>query len=271
MIGSVGNFPLRTPTLPPATHTNCWFLGHRELVIVDPGSPYEDQLDGIVKYIESLGELSRPLRILLTHHHGDHIGSVPQLVSHFGAEVLSHEQSEALLPFKVDTVLRDGEEIITDLKNGDIQRWHVIYTPGHTKGHVALFDPDSGALIAGDMVAGEGTILILPDEGDLGEYLDSLALLKTLDVTHVYPAHGPVLPPTVFDEYIEHRNMRSGLIVESLSNDKGSSVLQLVPRVYPGLPDNYERVASLQITTHLNWLEKNRLVVQAPDGVWFSL
>ena len=269
MIGGVGNFPLRTPTLPPATHTNCWFLGHRELVIVDPGSPYEDELDGIVRHIESLEGLSSPLRILLTHHHGDHIGSVKHLVAHFGAEVLAHEQSEALLPFPVDLVLRDGDEIITDLRSGDVQRWSVIYTPGHTKGHIALFDPVSGSLIAGDMVAGEGTILVLPDEGDLGEYLNSLELLKTLEVERVYPAHGPILPPTVFEEYIDHRNMRSGLILEALSKEGGLSALQLVPRIYPELPASYERVASLQITTHLNWLERNSLTLQSLDGVWF--
>jgi ribonuclease/clavin/mitogillin len=266
----VGNFPLRTPTLPPATHTNCWFLGQRELIIVDPGSPYEDELDRIVHHIESMGKLLRPLRILLTHHHADHIGSVEYLVTHFGAKVLAHERTVPLLPFSVDRVLREGDELVTDLVSGSAQRWAVIYTPGHTMGHIVLYDHVSGSLVAGDMVAGEGTILILPEEGDLGEYLNSLERLKTLGVSKVFPAHGPTLPPSVFADYIDHRNMRSRLIVNALSTQAGLSPLELVPRIYQDLPTSYERVASLQITTHLMWLAENSLAWRSPDGVWFK-
>jgi flavorubredoxin len=35
--------PLRTPTLPPATHTNCYIVGGDEVIVIDPASPYEEE------------------------------------------------------------------------------------------------------------------------------------------------------------------------------------------------------------------------------------
>src|SRR4051794_13140313 len=63
---------LRTPTLPPAAHTNVYLVGpdRGPVAVVDPGSPYPDQqavLDAILAQL--------PIEaVLLTHHHGDHTG-----------------------------------------------------------------------------------------------------------------------------------------------------------------------------------------------------
>ena len=45
--------PLRTPTVPPATHTNAYLVGTGDLVLVDPGSPYADELDRAVEWVEA--------------------------------------------------------------------------------------------------------------------------------------------------------------------------------------------------------------------------
>src|SRR5207245_3788558 len=67
--------PLRTPTLPPATHTNCYVVGGDEVVVIDPASPYEEEqalLDRIVEH--------RTIReIWLTHLHNDHVGGANHL------------------------------------------------------------------------------------------------------------------------------------------------------------------------------------------------
>ena len=70
---------LRTPTLPPAAHTNAYLVGPPggPVAVVDPGSPYPDQqaaLDAV------LAELPIAL-VLLTHHHGDHVGGAAALAA----------------------------------------------------------------------------------------------------------------------------------------------------------------------------------------------
>src|SRR6266849_4150844 len=66
--------PLRTPTLPPATHTNCLLLGDEELWVVDPGSPYPEEQATLERTLALLDEEGRrAVGILLTHHHHDHV------------------------------------------------------------------------------------------------------------------------------------------------------------------------------------------------------
>ncbi|HEX9917763.1 MAG TPA: MBL fold metallo-hydrolase, partial [Pyrinomonadaceae bacterium] len=67
-------FPLRTPTKPPATHTNAYIVGHGELVLLDPGSPYEDEQAALAVCVDELAAEGRTVReIILTHHHPDHV------------------------------------------------------------------------------------------------------------------------------------------------------------------------------------------------------
>src|SRR6266550_8329143 len=79
-------FPVRTPTKPPATHTNCYLIyTSREVLVIDPGSPYEDEQRALHSAIGDLLAESRILNsVLLTHVHPDHIGGVNALRSHFG-------------------------------------------------------------------------------------------------------------------------------------------------------------------------------------------
>src|SRR5438132_10906362 len=78
---------LRTPTLPPAAHTNLYLVGPERgpVAVVDPGSPYIDQqrlLD------EILAEL--PIAaVLLTHHHGDHTGGAAALAARWNVPVVA--------------------------------------------------------------------------------------------------------------------------------------------------------------------------------------
>src|SRR5438105_4138821 len=69
--------PLRTPTLPPATHTNCYIIGGDEVIVVDPASPYEDEQAVLDRVIERRG--CRIREIWLTHLHRDHVGGARHL------------------------------------------------------------------------------------------------------------------------------------------------------------------------------------------------
>ena len=136
-------FPLRTLTLPPATHTNAYVLGTRELIVVDPGSIDEAETDRLVALLEQLKAEGAQLRaVLLTHHHGDHVGGLPRLVSSLKVPVWSHPRTADRLGVKTDRLLADGEVISLDA-----MRWRVLHTPGHAQGHVCLYDEGSRAAV----------------------------------------------------------------------------------------------------------------------------
>jgi len=106
------------------------------------------------------------------------------------------------------------------------------------------------------MVAGLGTILLDPPEGNLGLYLDSLAQLKDLDPKMLLPAHGPPIEDGAgcLQEYIDHRNMRTSQILETLRERPNAKPSDLVPVIYAEVPTSFYTIAARQVLCHLQWL-----------------
>jgi endoribonuclease LACTB2 len=243
----VSRVAVPSPTLPPATTTNCWLLGHDAVIAVDPAGVRPEAQRG-------LAEALRPRRvaaIFLTHHHVDHVGGVQDLRARTGAPVWAHAHTAAHVPFPVDRLLDEGDELVTDAGT-----WTALYTPGHARGHLCLRSEDGGSIVAGDMVAGEGTIVLDPPEGALGDYLDSLARLLALEPVRLLPAHGEVIEPagSLLQHYIEHRQARTDQILRALQAARASAPIGLVPMVYPDLPLPFHPVAARQVLCHLQWL-----------------
>src|SRR5262245_53322830 len=194
---------LRTPTLPPAAHTNAYVVGpdRGPQLVIDPGSPYPDQQSVLEQAITEEADAGRPLAmVLLTHHHGDHVGGATALATKFGVPIAAHANTARRLAGRVAVTreLVDGE---------DIHGVTCVYTPGHADGHLCY--ELGGASIVGDMVAGLGWILIDPVEGNMAHYLASLATLLARPATKLLPAHGPMIEdgPSKLREYIAHRTM----------------------------------------------------------------
>src|SRR5450755_3602676 len=81
---------LRTPTLPPAAHTNVYLVGPESgpWTAVDPGSPYPDQAAVLDHVLETAG-VTLDL-VLLTHHHGDHVGGAAALAAKYNVPIAAH-------------------------------------------------------------------------------------------------------------------------------------------------------------------------------------
>jgi glyoxylase-like metal-dependent hydrolase (beta-lactamase superfamily II) len=264
-------YALETPTLPPATHTNCYLLGTGELLVIDPGSPDDGEIDRLVKFLRAIeSEGMKAKAIVLTHHHGDHVGGVKRLVDQLGLPVWAHERTADRSPVPVARILNDGE--VLELSGPMPMKWKVLHTPGHARGHVTLVDERTKAAIVGDMVAGIGTIVIDPPEGDMAEYLRQLARLESLPVTTIYPSHGPVIPdgPGKLQEYAMHRAWREAKVLEAIGSfGKPVDISEVVPRAYDDVASFVWPIAERNTVAIVDKLVNEKKVVR--EGALISV
>jgi len=258
--------PVRTPTLPPATHTNTYVVGDGDLSLFDPASPWPEEQALLLAAVQArLDRGERAERIVLTHHHADHVGGAVALRDALDIPIVAHPETSARVPFSVDEAWEDGET-----KDCGGRRLRAYYTPGHAPGHLVFQDLDSRATIAGDMVAGVGTIVIEPEDGHLGDYLASLEKMRTLDASVLLPAHGEPLPhaEALLSFYIAHRHQRTDQIRTALDQLGIASPLDLAPVVYPELEPAIHPLAAVQILSHLLWLSEAGQARQVDDVEW---
>jgi hydroxyacylglutathione hydrolase len=177
---------------------NCWIVrrdGSDRALVVDPG----DEADRLAAAIDQLGVTVEA--ILLTHAHFDHVGAVAPLARATGAPVTCPELEVAVLAdinrwtfpgfgpyesYAADHTVAGGEQLEVAELTID-----VLFTPGHSPGHVSYSIPEGELVLSGDVLF-QGSIgrTDLPG-GDHAELMRSIGLLlDTLpDETRVLPGH----------------------------------------------------------------------------------
>jgi len=178
---------------------NCYLIhNNQEALIIDPGGESEVIKEAIQR------RNVKPLAIILTHAHFDHIGAVEEIRLQYDIEVYVHEnEADWLSESRLNrSLLFTGENIVTSppdkfLEIGIMEigpfQFEIIHTPGHSPGSVSIAFHDEKKVLSGDALFYQGIGRTDLPGGNAEELENSIKdNLYTLDdIYTVYPGHGP--------------------------------------------------------------------------------
>ena len=271
--------PLVTRVLAPNpspytfTGTQTYVVGEAngpDCAVIDPG-PFEAA--HIEAIMEAVGT-RKIAAIMCTHTHRDHSPAAKPLAADTGAPVVGcaplvlqvqgPRSDEAFdSTYAPDRVLEDGEQM-----RGTGWTLTAVATPGHTSNHLCFALEESGALFTGDHVMGWSTSVVIPPDGDMGDYMTSLEKLMAREDTVYHSAHGAAItkPKQLVRGMIGHRRQRENQILR-LMGERARPVSEFIPDMYKGLDERLIGAAEMSVTAHLLDLEKRGLASH-DAGVW---
>jgi glyoxylase-like metal-dependent hydrolase (beta-lactamase superfamily II) len=248
------------PGLMTGPGTNTYLLGTGEVTVLDPGPDEPLHLRNI------MAAAGAPIRwIVTTHTHRDHSPLAARLRRETGARVIGlpapadGHQDES---FSADRLPHDGEV----LELGEVLL-RAIFTPGHASNCVCYLLERERLLFTGDHVLGGVTPVILPPDGDMTAYLDSLNKLAAHDFDRIAPGHGDLMGrgKRVLEMLRAHRLARESKVVARLAMP--STLDALTAAVYDDVPTDRHVWARCTLHAHLIKLEREGRAAEK-DGLW---
>jgi glyoxylase-like metal-dependent hydrolase (beta-lactamase superfamily II) len=147
-----------------------------------------------------------------------------------------------------------------------------LHTPGHASDHLCWLVEELALLLTGDHVMHGSTVVIRPPDGDLHQYLDSLARVRDADppIRALAPGHGRLIDhvPDAVDALVVHRRARHEIVAAALSRRGAGTVDELLPDVYADVSEPQLPVARFSLWAHLRALlqEGRATLVDAAPG-----
>jgi glyoxylase-like metal-dependent hydrolase (beta-lactamase superfamily II) len=236
-------------------------------VVVDPGPANADHTAAIVAAAAPLG----PIRtIVVTHTHVDHAPGAAALAAATGARVVGYGPAEGFDPDE-----RVGEGWMLSIPRGSgapALTLRALHTPGHASDHLCWLVEEHALLLTGDHVMHGSTVVIRPPDGDLHQYLASLARVRDeRPAVHILaPGHGRLMDhvPDVIDALVAHRLGRHERIATVLADRGEGTVDDLLAEVYGDVTEKQLPVARFSLWAHLRALghEGRAVPVDADAG-----
>jgi len=287
-------------------HINVYLIkGAKGYLLVDSGWNTDESFTTFHNYLlkHNIG-FEEIKQILITHVHPDHYGMAGHIKQLSGAKLIMHHiekdfispryidmnellaQTDKMLstngftedevavlrdasldivnlivPTPPDVTLHDGETI----KNGDFN-FRAIWSPGHSSGHICLYEPEKKLLFSGDHILPKITpnVSLNPQSIDnpLGRYIESLQQIRRLGVELTLPGHDEPFNNLKerIDEIIRHHNQRNLEILCTLASGEKTAhkIAQAISwgnnSGWKDLPPFHQRMALFETLAHLEMM-----------------
>jgi glyoxylase-like metal-dependent hydrolase (beta-lactamase superfamily II) len=291
-------------------------------LMVDAGWNSPDVFRSLEAGLKEVGvKLTDLASVVITHGHIDHIGLVGRIKNASpGTKIMFHQWEAQMMDYRyltLDDLIGDMRAFLgrhgvpspvlsrmdTDsvqfrqlrtsvvpdrpLFGGEILSTgvydlEIIWTPGHSPGHVCLYEPKKKILFSGDHVLPTITpnigYHVQSSDNPLGDYLYSLQKLRFLPVAKILPAHGEVFSDLVarLDQMAEHHMRRKQEILDAIS-DGNTGAYDISANIVWGMgglpwdqfPPIQQRAAMMETIAHLECLRWEGKVSRAIVGGMF--
>jgi glyoxylase-like metal-dependent hydrolase (beta-lactamase superfamily II) len=298
--------------------------GEKGYLLVDAGLNTEEAFNSLEEQLADIGIEAKDIsQIVVTHIHPDHYGLAGRLKQISGAKIAMHHLEKKLIdsryvhmnallrqvanwlhingvpdallpelqaasvgiakfvaPAKPDIILHGGETISNGLFS-----FEVLWTAGHSPGHISLYEPNRKMLISGDHILPTITpnIGLHPQSGDnpLDDYLDALNAVKQLDVKIVLPGHENPFTglKSRIDELFKHHKQRKSEILNSIKTGHKTAcqiateipwMLDMGGARWEDLTSRDKRLAVLETAAHLESLRVDGKISKfSRDGIMY--
>jgi glyoxylase-like metal-dependent hydrolase (beta-lactamase superfamily II) len=299
-------------------HVNIYLIrGETGYLLVDSGWNTSESYDTLQRNLTGIGaDVKEISQILVTHVHPDHYGMAGRIRRLSGARLMLHEMEKGFIQpryMDMDELLRQTADWLVSNgvppeETGDIRNatvglenfivptmpdvtlhggeiittgtftFQVLWTPGHSSGHICLYEPERTILLAGDHILPAITpnISLHPQSIDnpLGCYLNSLNDIKQLETEIVLPGHDEPFTGLVprIDEIIRHHEERNREILEAIKGGP-KTAYRIALEVTWGdgarwqdLPGFHKRMAIFETLAHLELMVANGQIEKQPEN-----
>jgi glyoxylase-like metal-dependent hydrolase (beta-lactamase superfamily II) len=302
------------------THVNAYLVdGEDGYLLVDSGWNTPESFDALQKELSSIGaDIGDISQIVVTHVHPDHYGMAGRIKELSGATLYLHEiekqfieprysNMESLLNMTADWLRTNGvpPDETGEIRNASLEivdlvvptppdivlhgdetistgkfTFRVLWTPGHSSGHVCLYEPEKKVFISGDHILPTITpnIGMHPQsvENPLGSYIDSLSRIMKLDTEIVLPGHDEPFRELVprIKEIIRHHGQRNQEILKTVASEPKTAyriagdVTWATSARWQDLPLIHKRMAIFETLSHLEFMVARRKISKtSKDGI----
>jgi glyoxylase-like metal-dependent hydrolase (beta-lactamase superfamily II) len=246
--------------------TNTYVVGRERPVVIDPGCDDPGHLARVLA--AAGGDIER---VLCTHSHPDHSPGAGWLRERTGAPVHglpAPDDGYQDPDYAPAADLADGERIEA---GGEVLR--AIHTPGHASNHVCLLLEGAGLLFTGDHLMSGSTVIIIPPDGSMRLYLESLGRLRTLPIVALAPGHGALMPRAIeeIERVTAHRLAREAKLARALDARGAATLEELLPEVYDDVPRFMHAYARHSLLAHaLKLVEEGRAIQEDTCYRWMD-
>ena len=222
----------RYPDFSPHATVSAYFV---DGLLIDSGPSYT--AEELTDFLKDKGLKT----VVNTHYHEDHVAANAFLKERYDVELLAHtlalnkiNQPATLYPYQEEVwgypVPSQVKEIGNSFSTNHF-RFDVIYTPGHDRDHICLFEPKHRWLFSGDLFVGTRPKAIRP-MNDIRQITADLKKVKDLKPRFLFPAPGKVLaePVPVLEQSIEYLEELGQKVMEL--NAKGLSPAEIVEQIF---------------------------------------